>query len=164
MDQDKKDQGGIVLNVYSPGNQFINSQTNNYYGTVYQGGACQKEEGFTDEQIKIALLACVGEGKVINNKWKWAGAYWYLRWACKYPVDSKEFCQKIAELDLDIEEKYNCEYRNIREIATLSFMNQDATKMNKVQPSKNDEKAFAICREIALKLAEELGKAYLPKG
>ena len=42
-------------------------------------------------------------------------------------------------------------------------MNQDATKMNKVEVSKIDEKQFAVCREVALKLAEELGKAYLPK-
>lgn len=109
-------------------------------------------------------MACVGKDRVIDAKWKWAGAHWYLRWACNYPVDANDFCKKIKSLNLDIEEKYQCDYRNIRELATLSFMSQDATKMQKVQPSKNDEKVFVVCREVALKLAEELGKAYLPKG
>ena len=78
-------------------------------------------------------------------------------------MDTKDFCKKIESLDLDIAAKYQCDYRNIREITTLSFMNQDATKMSKVEVSKIDEKQFAVCREVALKLAEELGKAYLPK-
>ncbi len=160
----EKEQGGFVVNVYSPGNQIIQTQNNNYYGTVYQNGAGQAAEGFTDEQVGTALRAIVGKDKVIDCKWKWAGAYWYLRWACGYPVDTQEFCSKIKSLDLDIEERYQCDYRNIREITTLPFMAQDATRMNKIQPRKGDEKVFAVCREVALKLAEELGRAYLPKG
>lgn len=163
MDQDKKDHGGIVLNIYSPGNQIINSQTNNYYGTVYQGGASQKEEGFTDDQIKMALMACVGEGKVINNKWKWAGAYWYLRWVCNYPVDVKEFCERIDSLNLEIEDKYKCAYDNIRRHCTLSFMDCSPKKMDEVKYSRSDTDVFVACREVALKLAEELGKMYLSK-
>ena len=159
----EKEQGGFVVHIYSPGNQIIQTQTNNYYGTVYQGTGQTEHNGFTDEQIAKALMACTGEGKVIDCKWKWAGAYWYLRWTCMYPVATKHFCKKIESLDLDIAAKYQCDYRNIREITTLSFMNQDATKMSKVEVSKNDEKQFAVCREVALKLAEELGKAYLPK-
>ena len=151
---------GFCINVYSPGN-FIAKTIS--IGTLNMGGPSTENNGFSDKQIGQALLACVGKDRVIDAKWKWAGAYWYLRWACNYPVDPKDFCQKISDMKLDIEEKYRCEYRNIREQATLSFMSQDATKMQKVQPSKNDEKEFAICREVALKLAEELGKTYLPK-
>ena len=162
MNNDNENKGGFVVHVYSPGNQIIQTQNNNYYGTVYQGGHDMANNGFSDEQIAKALKACTGEGRVIDHKWKWVGAYWYLRWACKYPVDVKEFCKKINGLDLDIEERYQCDYRNIRELATLSFISQDATKMHKVQPSKNDEKVFGFCREVALKIAEELGKAYLP--
>ena len=44
----------------------------------------------------------------------------------------------------------------------MSFMDQDPRKMDSVKVSKNDEKLFFQCREVALKLAEELGKAYLP--
>ena len=33
----EKEQGGFVVHIYSPGNQIIQTQTNNYYGTVYQG-------------------------------------------------------------------------------------------------------------------------------
>ena len=164
MNNDSENKGGFVVHVYSPGNQIIQTQNNNYYGTVYQGGSATGHNGFNDEQIAQALTACVGKDRVIDAKWKWAGAHWYLRWACNYPVDANDFCKKIKSLNLDIEEKYQCDYRNIRELATLSFMSQDATKMQKVQPSKNDEKVFVVCREVALKLAEELGKAYLPKG
>ena len=163
MNNDSENKGGFVVHVYSPGNQIIQTQNNNYYGTVYQGGHDMGHNGFSDEQIATALMACVGKTRVIDAKWKWAGAYWYLRWACNYPVDAKDFCKKINGMGLNIEEKYQCEYRNIRELVTLSFMSQDATKMHQVQPSKNDEKEFAICREVALKLAEELGKAYLSK-
>ena len=45
--------------------------------TDMKGGLRQKT--FTDEQVSVALKACVGKGKVINNKKKWAGAYWCLR-------------------------------------------------------------------------------------
>jgi hypothetical protein len=62
--------------------------------------------------------------------------------------------------EMNIDESLKCDYRNIREITTLSFMSQDATQMDKVVYSKSDEKVFVICREIALKLAEELGKPY----
>ena len=163
MDQDKKDGGGIVLNVYSPGNQFINSQTNNYYGTVYQGGACQKEEGFTDEHIKMALMACIGKDKVINNMRKWAGAYWCLRWKCNYPVDIKEFCAKIDNLKMDIPEDLKCDYNNIRKFCKLSFMDCDLFGKAEVKVRNMDRDVYSWCREVANKLAEELGKTYLQK-
>jgi len=34
--------------------------------------------------------------------------------------------------------------------------------MDDVKFSRNDQAEFKVCREVALKLGEELGKAYLP--
>ena len=72
-------QGGFVVHVYSPGNQIIQTQNNNYYAPVYYNKGDVSQNGFSDEQIAKALVACVGKGKVIDNKWKWAGAYWLPR-------------------------------------------------------------------------------------
>ena len=119
-------------------------------------------DGYSDKQVAQALEACVGKGRVIDAKWKWAGVYWYLRWTCNYPVDAKDFCQKIRSLDLDIPADYECSYESIRKICTLSFMDYDARRMDIVRVSKNDQSMFSQCREIALKLAEELGNSGLP--
>ena len=116
------------------------------------------EEGdaYNDKQVVQVLEANAGKGLVIDAKWKWAGAYWRLRWACNYPVDAKEFCLKIRSLKMDIAAEYECSYESIRKICTLSFMECDARRMDIVRPSKNDQSMFSQCREIALKLAEEL--------
>lgn len=158
-DENEKDDG-FCIKVYSPGNFIAKEITIN--GGVHLGTS-QATGGFDDKQIAKALAACVGEGKAIDNKQKWAGGYWYLRWACNFPVDPQKFCPRIKELLPDLESKYQCDYRNIRELVTLSFMDQDPRQVDKVQYKKNDEKAFFLCREVALKIAEELGKAYLPK-
>ena len=123
----------------------------------------EDSDGYSDKQVARALEASVGKGRVIDAKWKWAGAYWYLRWTCNYPVDAKEFCQKIRSLELDIAAEYECSYESIRKICTLSFMDCDARRMDIVRVSKNDQGMFSQCREIALKLAEELGNSYLPQ-
>ena len=142
MDKDNQQSGGFVVHVYSPGNQIIQTQNNNYYGPVYQGKSETANNSFTDEQISKALLACIGEDRVINNMRRWAGAYWCLRWKCNYPVDIKEFCTKIKGLKLDVAKDYVCDYENIRPM---------------------DREVYSWCREVANKLAEELGKVYLPK-
>ena len=98
---------------------------------------------------------------MVDAKWKWAGVYWYLRWTCNYPVDAKDFCKKIVSLDLDIPAEYECSYESIRKICTLSFMDCDARRMDIVRVSKNDQGMFSQCREIALKLSEELGNSDL---
>ncbi len=123
----------------------------------------EEGDGYSDKQVALALEACVGKGRVIDAKWKWAGVYWYLRWTCNYPVDAKEFCKKIVSLELNIPEDYECSYESIRKICTLSFMDCDARRMDLVRVSKNDQGMFSQCREIALKLAEELGNSYLPQ-
>ena len=123
----------------------------------------EDSDAFSDEQVAQALEACVGKGLVIDAKWKWAGVYWYLRWTCNYPVDAKEFCTKIKSLELDIPAELECSYESIRKICTLSFMDYDARRMDTVRASKNDQGMFSQCREIALKLADELGKKFLPQ-
>ena len=120
-------------------------------------------DGYNDKQVAVALEACVGKGRVIDAKWKWAGVYWYLRWTCNYPVDAKEFCKKIVSLDLDIPADYECSYESIRKICTLSFIEYDARRMDLVRVSKNDQGMFSQCREIVGKLTDELGKTGLPK-
>jgi hypothetical protein len=152
--------GGFTINVNSPGNLI--AQTINFNAPVTFGGKTE-HGGFSDQQIARALEACVGRERVINTKWKWAGAYWYLRWACNYPVDVQKFCTKIQSLELTIPGGYECSYESIRKLATLSFMDCDARKLDEVKVSRSDQDTFAQCREIVLKLAEELGKSYLPK-
>ena len=123
------------------------------------------EEGdaYNDKQVAQVLEASAGKGLVIDAKWKWAGAYWLLRWACNYPVDAKEFCKKIRSLEMDIADEYDCSYESIRKICTLSFMDYDPRRMDSVRVSKNDQGMFSQCREIVLKLVDELEKNHLPK-
>jgi len=165
MDNNNNNQqtGGFVVHVYSPGNQIIQTQNNNYYGPVYQGKSETGNNNFTDEQISKALLACVGKDKVIDIKRKWAGAYWCLRWKCNYPVDIKEFCSKIEKLKLDLSKDLECEYNNIRRFCKLSFMEYDPFAQAEVKVSTMDKEVYSWCREVAFKLAEELGKIYLPQ-
>ena len=123
------------------------------------------EEGdaYSDKQVAQVLEACAGKGQVIDAKWKWAGAYWLLRWACNYPVDAKDFCKKIGSLEMDIAAEYECSYESIRKICTLSFMDYDPRRMDSVRVSKNDQGMFSQCREIVLRLLDEFGKTSLPQ-
>ena len=159
---------GFVVHIYSPGNQIIQTQTNNYYGTVYQGKSEGGQNGFSDEQVSKALLACVGKNQMINSKWKWAGAYWCLRWKCYYPVDAKEFCNKIKSLNLglsdDLSDDLDCNYESIRKYCSLSFMDSDPFGKVEIKVSNMDKGTYSVCRQIALNLGEELGKTTLLKG
>ena len=123
------------------------------------------EEGdaYSDKQVAQVLEASAGKGLVIDAKWKWAGAYWLLRWACNYPVDAKDFCKKIGSLEMDIAAEYECSYESIRKICTLSFMDYDPRRMDSVRASKNDQGMFSQCREIVLRLVDEFGKTSLPQ-
>lgn len=120
-------------------------------------------DAYSDKQVAQVLEASAGKGLVIDAKWKWAGAYWLLRWACNYPVDAKEFCQKIKSLEMAIAAEYECSYESIRKICTLSFMDYDPRRMDVVRVSKNDQGMFSQCREIVLKLVDELEKNHLSK-
>lgn len=161
MKIDMKEDDGFCINVYSPGNFIAKEIT--FTGTVNIGGGNLETNGFSDEQISQALMACVGEDKVINIMRKWAGAYWCLRWKCNYPVDIKEFCSKIEGLKLGVPERLKCDYNNIRKFCKLSFMDCDPFGKAEVKVSSMDRDVYSWCREVAMKLAEELGKTYLPK-
>lgn len=159
MKNDMEEDDGFCIKVYSPGN-FIAKTIN--IGTLNMSGQTE-QNGFNDEQVSKALLACIGDDKVINNMRKWAGAYWSLRWKCNYPVDIREFCTKIDSLKLVIPDHLKCDYDNIRRICKLSFMEYDPFGKAEVKVSSMDREVYSWCREVALKLSEELGKAYLPK-
>ena len=161
MKIDMKEDDGFCIKVYSPGNFIAKEIT--FTGPVNIGGGNLETNGFTDEQIAKALMACVGEDKVINIMRKWAGAYWCLRWKCNYPVDIKEFCTKIDGMKLDLPTDLRCDYHNIRRFCKLSFMEYDPFGKAEVKVSSMDKDVYSWCREVALKLAEELGKTYLPK-
>ena len=120
-------------------------------------------DAYSDKQVAQVLEASTGKGLIIDAKWKWAGAYWLLRWACNYPVDAKEFCLKIKSLEMAIAAEYECSYESIRKICTLSFMDYDPRRMDSVRVSKNDQGMFSQCREIVLKLVDELEKNHLAK-
>lgn len=153
-------EGAFSIHVYSPGNLIAQEITIN--GNVSLGGDAH-HNGFSDKQVAEALMACVGDGKVINSKKRWAGAYWYLRWVCNYPGEVTKFCEKIQSLPATFPDSCACSYESIRKVCNLSFMDYDPSKMDAVKASRNDQGEFMMCREVALKLAEELGKAYLPK-
>ena len=155
-----KEDDGFCIKVYSPGNFIAKEIT--FTGPVNIGGGNLETNGFTDEQIAKALMACVGEDKVINIMRKWAGAYWCLRWKCNYPVDIKEFCNKIEGLKLSVPERLKCDYNNIRKFCKLSFMDCDPFGKAEVKVSNMDKDVYSWCREVALKLAEELGKTDRP--
>ena len=152
MKIDMKEDDGFCIKVYSPGNFIAKEIT--FTGTVNIGGGNLETNGFTDEQIAQALMACVGEDKVINIMRKWAGAYWCLRWKCNYPVDIKEFCNKIEGMKLSVPERLKCDYNNIRKFCKLSFMDCDPFGKAEVKVSNMDKDVYSWCREVALKLAE----------
>ena len=151
---------GFCINVYSPGNLIAKTI---HIGTLNLNGQTE-QNGFDDKQIAQALMACVGDDKVINNMRKWAGAYWCLRWKCNYPVEAKDFCDKIDKLKLGLPDDYGCSYNNIRRFCKLSFMDCDPFGKSEVKVSNMDKGVYSWCREVALKLAEELGKNSLKMG
>ena len=148
-------EGATINNLVINGN-MKKSGTENYYG-----GNNERRKTYSDRQIAQALSNIVGKGRPIDTKQKWAGAMWLLRWECGYPSRAQEFCEKIAALPLSDDLEVRCEYRNIRELATLSFMNEDARYPEAVSYSKNDEQVFFQLREVALALHQELRKTQL---
>lgn len=130
----------------------------NMFAKTINADAFKRHKCFTDEQIAQALVACVGKGKVIDNKQKWAGGYWFLRWACNFPVDVKNCCERIMGLPYRQRLEIECDYDNIRRFCTCSFMDYDARALDKVKVSNMDLDVFNWCREIVLKLDEELRK------
>ena len=114
--------------------------------------------GLTDAQIAAAITAICGEGKPLDTKQKWAGVYWYLRWACNFPVKGSDFCDRIATLPFTKPLNPECCYENIRKFVTLSFMAQDARQLDAVKVSRGYESTLAECKVVAHALAQELEK------
>ena len=158
MEDLSKDEG-FCIKVYSPGNFIAKSIVIEGDVNIGTGNIKQK---FSDEQIAQAITAINGEDLPLNSKRLWAAVYWYLRWACGFPVKTQDFCDRVKLLPLG-ELEYPCEYNSIRHFTTLTFMNQDATQLDKVKPSKNDDAFFQQCRVVVFALQKELGKAYLPR-
>lgn len=140
----------------SIGQHIERTETSNMW--MGSGEKKRVENTYSDTQVARALSHIVGKGKAIDSKQKWAGAHWLLRWECGYPAKPQEFCDKIASLPLPDDLEYKCDYRNIREISTLSFMNEDPRYMNSVKYSKNDEAVFFQMKEVVSALQKELNK------
>ncbi len=158
MEERNKPDGGITINVNSSGNFF--AKTMNFTAPVNIGGgetkSVERQEGYTDEQIAAAIEAICGEGKPLDKKQKWAGVHWLLRWECNFPAKPKDFIERLSRLPLPDDLPVKCEYRNIREISTLAFMNEDPRQLESVKYSKNDEQVFFQMREVVRALAAEL--------
>ena len=159
----KSSGGGFHVNVYSPGNNIAQTITQTINGNVYYGQTNEPNETYDDKEIARALISIVGKGKPIDSKQKWAGAYWFLRWACNYPVKAQDFCAKINSLHLPEDLEFKCEYNNIRPLATLSFMNEDARCLDKVRYSKDDEPVFMMMRDVVNALRAELMKIHMKR-
>ena len=113
---------------------------------------------YSDEEVAEALANIVGKGKAIDAKKKWAGAIWLLQWVCNYPFNTKQACERINLLPLPADLAYKCDYRNVRELSTLSFMQEDARYLDRVHYSKNDKGAFLEMKSVVIALGEELAK------
>ncbi len=149
--------GGIVnyFNGATIKNLVINGNMHDS-GHSYNTKKNTKNIKYTEEQIAEAISNINGEGKALDSKQKWAGVYWYLRWAQNYPANSSDFCKKMDHLPFVNKLEFECAYRNIRELTTLSFMDQDARHPDDVIPSRNDSEAYLQCRSVAVALAQEL--------
>ena len=79
----------------------------------------EPEQQNIDEEVSQALREITGEHKPIDSKQKWAGAYWYLRWAYNFPVDVQEFCNKIQALGIFLPPKSS---RTTNRMTTISVV------------------------------------------
>jgi len=161
--QSKMNEGGFVVNVYSPGNMFASSIT--FQAPVTFGTAADsvQQNGFTDEQIARAIETICGDNKPLCSKQLWAAVYWCLRWYCNFPVKGSDFCERVATLPFSRPLQPECDYNNIRRQITLSFMSQDARSLDQVKPSRSDEPFFAQCRVVVTALVQQLGEQSRPR-
>ena len=144
-------QGATIHNLVINGN--MNKNGSEHY---HEKDSKDTSNHYSDEQVATALANLVGKNKPIDSKQKWAGAQWFLRWECNYPAKALDFCNKISSLPLPEDLEFQCEYNNIRALSTLSFMNEDARKLEQVKYSKNDEQIFFQMRTVVVALREEL--------
>jgi len=158
--QDASRNGNVIeINIYKSGSQRVDCIQNQYVNGTDQplpGKRGEPRADYSDAQIAQAIAAICGDGKPLDSKQKWAGVHWLLRWECNYPARAKEFCERIAKLPLPEDLAYKCDYRNIRELSTLSFMNADPRELEKVKYSKHDESIFFQLCEVVKALEREL--------
>lgn len=147
--------GTTVTNIVLGGTLFQNGAT---FTAAREAPRTSGKKEYSDKQVADALLNVVGKNKVIDNKQKWAGAYWLLRWECNYPVKPLDFCQKIEQLPFSRELAIKCDYNNIRPLSTLSFMNQDARFPEAVNCPKSEKAVFLQMRSVVIELEKELEK------
>ena len=154
----QNENDGFKVIVNSPGNFIAKDMT--FTGPINIGADnnLSKQGGYNDVQIATALANIVGRGKAIDAKKKWAGAIWLLQWVANFPSNTKKACERINQLPLPEQLDYKCDYRNVRELATLSFLSEDARNLDQVRYSKNDEGAFLEMRQVVVALDEELKK------
>ena len=154
-EEQKNTNGGFCINVYGSGNNVAQSITIN--GNVYNGQRTQEADfNYSDKQIATALANIVGKNKAIDNKQKWAGAHWLLRWLCNFPRKPQDFCDRINTLPLPKDLEFPCDYINIRALSTLSFLDQDPRQMDKVKYSPSDKQAFFQLKSVVVDLLREL--------
>ena len=142
-------EGATIHNLVINGNM-------NKSGTEHYHSSESRRATYSDDQIALALSRIVGKGKPIDNKQKWAGAMWLLRWECDYPSRAYDFCERIKTLPFPEEIEIACEYNNIRPLSTLSFMNEDPRQIENVKYSKNDENVFFQLKNVVNALQREL--------
>ena len=145
-------QGATIHNIVINGSMIRKGRE--YYNESHKEK--KKPGAYSDKQIAKAIEAICGEGKALDSKQKWAGVQWLLRWECNFPAKAKDFCERVATLPLREDLAFKCDYRNIREISTLSFLNEDPRQMDKVRYSKNGEAAFNQLKSVAVALEEQL--------
>lgn len=163
MENKENEEGDFKIIVNSPGNFF--AKTIRFESPVYFGcnGNLVDQFGYTDQQIAKAVQAVCGEGKAVDEKRKWAAVYWGLRWYCNFPVKGADFCERVKKLPYSGGFRPDFTYDNIRRLISASFMEQDARQMDGVKPEMKDKDFFTECKVVVQALAQELGKAVLPK-
>lgn len=124
-----------------------------HFGEV---GSTRRLGGYSDEQIARALEAII-EKKVLDQKKKWTGALWALRWVANFPADAQGFSKRVKTLPMKKDLFPPCDYNNIRDTATLSFLNYDPRQMESVVVSKGDSGDFQKLKVVAAALIQELG-------
>ena len=142
-------EGATIHNLVINGNM-------NKSGTEHYHSSEARRATYSDDQIALALSRIVGKGKPIDNKQKWAGAMWLLRWECDYPSRAYDFCERIKTLPFPEEIEIACDYNNIRPLSTLSFKNEDPRQIENVKYSKNDENVFFQLKNVVNALQREL--------
>lgn len=105
MSNEKNDgKGGFVVHVYSAGNQIIQTQTNNYYGTVYQG---MKSKVMGEEQDCCPLTPQL-IGKCVRSiqayvwgKSSYATIYCVCRDSYDYDLSTTQFEHDLQQEGID---------------------------------------------------------------